>query len=265
MSVCSRLTIPNCNFTVVQNSKLKLQEKMTKTVLRQPSFLWHLKRGAKTTQNLLGGFVKGPTSGMRTNMVMNEKPVIFIHNPRTGGRSLECFFGVKRLSHRFPSEKLAEKHWLSHYVISTVRHPFDRFISFYLGFVKSKKKNSLTKKHGEGIFELCPFEFWDLVKPMDRFSCMQQNWTNFPSSEKPEADLILRFEEISAWTTLLEQAGFSLLCKNLPHVGKSVSGKQSNLESLNMTDSEIIILRTKVEKHFASDFAYFGYKFGTFS
>jgi hypothetical protein len=234
-------------------------------VLRQPSFLWHLKRQTKAAQNLLGGFVKGPTGGMRTNIVMNEKPVLFIHNPRTGGRSLEHFFGVKRLSHRFPSEKLAEKHWLSHYIISTVRHPFDRFISWYVGMVKSQEKNSLVKKHGEGIFDLSPFEFWDLVKPMNRFSSMQQNWTNFPSSEKPEADLILRFEEISSWTILLERAGFRLLDKNLPHVGKSVIGKQSNLETLDMTNTEINILRTKVEEHFASDYAYFGYKFGTLS
>lgn len=213
----------------------------------------------------MGGFVKGPTSGMRTTFVINEKPVIFIHNPRTGGRSLERLLNVQRLSHSFPSEKLTKKQWLSHYVISTVRHPFDRYISWYIGMVKRQEKNSLVKKHGEGVFDLSPFEFWDLVQPIKEFSSLQQNWTNFPSSEKPKADLVLRFEEISNWTTILIDAGLKLSGENLPHIGESVPGKISNLETLNLSAPEINDLRTKLEEHFANDYTYFDYRFGTFS
>lgn len=236
---------------------------MTKTKLKQPSALWRGKQRVHKVQNFLGGFIKGPTSGMKTNLTVKGKPVIFIHNPRTGGRSLEQLFNVKRLSHSFPSEKLAEDHWLSHYVVSSVRHPFDRYISWYTGLTRNRITNSLVKKHGEGIFELDPFEFWDLIQSINRFSSLQQNWTNFPNIEKPQADLVLRFEEISRWDTILKDAGFGDLGKSIPHVGKSARGKTSNLEGLNLADSEVDRLRLKIEEHFARDYDYFNYKLGT--
>lgn len=241
----------------------EISSEMVMVPLKQPTLIWHAKRQFHVVQKFLGGAFKGPTSGMRTNLNLNGKPVIFIHNPRTGGRSLEYLFKVRRLSHSFPSAKLTEEHWLSHYVISSVRHPFDRYVSWYLGLVKNRKRNSLSKKHGDGIFELDPFEFWDLIQPLDEFSSLQQNWTTFPSSEKPQADLVLRFEEISKWVGILRDAGLIDLGESLPHIGLSTPAKKNNVETLNLKDSEVDSLRAKIEEHFASDYVHFGYKFGT--
>ena len=77
---------------------------------------------------------------------------------------------------------------------------------------------------------------------------LQQNWTTFPSSDKPNADLVLRFEEIPEWTTALINAGFHFSGEHLPHIGKSALGKKTNLEILDLSVSEISALRNKVEE-----------------
>lgn len=98
---------------------------MSLSDLKQPSLLRRAKDQVHLIQKSLRP--KGPGAGMRTDVVAHGKPVLFVHNPRAGGRSLEAFFNVQRLSHSYPSEVLAETHWLDSFIVTSVRHPIDRF------------------------------------------------------------------------------------------------------------------------------------------
>ena len=125
----------------------------------------------------------------------------FIHNSRAGGRSLEGFLNVKRLSHAFPVDRLSEKDWCENLVVTSVRHPLNRFISGYFGFVMGPGKNSLVKLYGWGI------------KDLDALS-----------SQKPRADLVL-FEDIGNWQDDMREAGIDVGDRKIPHIGKSGNKK----------------------------------------
>jgi hypothetical protein len=103
------------------------KSEVMKTPLEQPSIARRLLVSVHAVQRNAGRLLKGPTSGMKTDILADGIPVIFIHNPRTGGRSLEAFFNIRRLSHAFPIERLSEKHWRESFVVTSVRHPLDRF------------------------------------------------------------------------------------------------------------------------------------------
>ena len=112
-----------------------------------------------TRQRGLRRFTSTVGAGMLTDLTCGERRVIFVHSPRSGGRSLGEYLGVGRTkSHAYPREKLAERTWLDCFVISSVRHPLDRFFSGYFGIVKTAKENALVRKYGWGIKDLTPIE-----------------------------------------------------------------------------------------------------------
>jgi hypothetical protein len=152
-----------------QSSKNGTRVFMTKRQLRKPTLLRRALDLVHEVQWRAGGLVKGPSAGMRTDARVGERPVLFIHNPRTAGRSLEAMLNVKRLSHRFPSEKLTERQWRAAFIVSAVRHPLDRFHSHYKKIVTSRKTNRLVKLYGEGVYELSPMEFLDLIRMHPRY------------------------------------------------------------------------------------------------
>jgi len=230
---------------------------MTRTPLRDPTILRRALDLAHDVQWWIGGLRKGPSAGMRTNATVGEKPVLFIHNPRTAGRSLEAMLEVRRLSHRYPSEKLTEAQWLSSYIVSAVRHPLDRFYSHYIKVVKSRRVNRLVKLHGEGVYDLTAMEFLDLIRKHPRYGGSQRQWTDYPSAAKPRADLVLRFEEIGRWPEILTEAGVLGQAESIPRIGKASSGRKEEL--LAMSQAEMDEVRAAVEAQYAGDYETFGY------
>ena len=231
---------------------------MTKTPLREPTMLRRARDLAHEVQWWMGGLIKGPTAGMRTDATVGDRPVLFIHNPRTAGRSLEAMLNVRRLSHRYPSEKLTEAQWLSAFVVSAVRHPLDRFYSHYIKVVKSRRVNRLVKLHGEGVYDLTAMEFLDLIRKHPRYGGPQTQWTDFPSAKKPRADLVLRFEEIGRWPQILTEAGVVKAGAGIPEIGTSSHGRKAQL--LDMTREEMDAVRAAVEAQYAGDYETFGYE-----
>lgn len=214
------------------------------------------------TQRSLGRLNMGPTSGMRTDLMAADKPVIFIHNPRTGGRSLEKLLGVKRLSHAFPTDRLTEAQWLDHFVVTSIRNPFERFLSTYYGHILDKRPNWLVKQYGWEIKNISPFQLLDVIRDYPRFTGSQLQWTDFPSSTKPRADLLLRLEEVGDWETKIRAAGIHIGDRHLTHVGKSKNQPDKHLDRLNMNAAEFDRLRSSVEGFFAHDYVQLGYSMG---
>ncbi|MEM6386500.1 MAG: sulfotransferase family 2 domain-containing protein [Pseudomonadota bacterium] len=217
---------------------------------------------AKSVKRRVSDYLKlGPTGGMRTNLGCQGKPVIFIHNPRTGGSSLEKLFGVKRLSHTYPTERLQKKHWLSNYVVSSVREPFERFLSAYYFMIwRNTKTNGLVKLYGKVVKSATPFDFLDIIRESPRFYGPQSLWTDYPCATKPQADLILRFENIQNWPKLIAEAGVNITPGDMPHENRSARAIGDHLDRLSITAKEFDRLQSEVYDHYASDYERFGYK-----
>ena len=225
------------------------------------SGLFDLKNRLKIQQERLAKWVGRPTGGMRTPCSVQGLRVIFIHNPQTGGTSLGQALGVRRLSHAFPDDRLSEKSWVEHYVICAVRNPFDRFVSSYLATIDPRHPtNGLTKIYGQKIKNLSAFDFLDLLKQAPKFGGVQKNWACFKSDEKPNADLILRFEEIGTWPKLLEDAGLTGPTFTLEHKNKKPYKTRSQAELLGMNKDEIHHLKVAIYNHFQVDYEHFSYE-----
>jgi len=245
-----------------QSGALVCKRHMSLAALKKPSLLRRAKDQAHRVQNALRP--KGPGLGMRTDVTAGGKPVLFSHNPRTGGRSLEAFLNVKRLSHGYPVEKLTEQQWLDHFIVSSVRHPIDRFFSGYFGLTRKGETNSLIKQFGWGVTDLNALEFFELTEDFPRHNGVQTQWTDFPSAEKPRADLVLRLEEVDQWVPQMLDAGLSVEGRVLPHKGKTdKSGTMRDLSKLGLTEPEYLLLCEKIEARHASDYDTFGYERGS--
>lgn len=195
---------------------------------------------------------------MLTDLTREGLPVIFLHNPKCGGTSLGKFFNVKRLSHALARDTLTEKRWLNSYSVVAVRDPFERFLSSYYGNVKRPNMNSLVKKYGPIIKDLTPFEFLELLKSVPNTG-PQTNWTHYPSTKKPHADLILKFEDIAQWQTTLNEHGLQVQGRELAHHNKSDRADANHLERLALSQADFDALREAVRKNYARDYREFGY------
>lgn len=237
---------------------------MTKRPLMSPSLMRRTKDNVHKIQKRINRTLfRGPGPGMRTDVVAHGKAVIFVHNPRTGGRSLENLLGVKRLSHSYPFEKLDERHWLDSFVVTSIRHPLDRFFSGYFGACKTDWEGSLVKRYGLGIHDLNPVEYLHLIKNHPRYAGPQTNWTDFPSLRKPRADLVLRLEDVSDWEDQMRGAGLELGGRSLRHIGKSKNAASRNPKDLALSENEYSKLIHDVEAYYAADYETFGYERGT--
>ena len=201
-----------------------------------------------------------PTSAMRTNHSVDGRPVIFIHTPQTGGTSLGRALGVQRRSHATPSERLSEAWWIRTYSVVAVRNPFDRFASSYWATVDPNKPiNGLVKMYGPEIKSLTPFEFLDLLALEPSFGGSQLRHTTFPSTKKPEADLILRFEEIGTWAATLKERGVVSDDFSMPHLNRKPKKPKDRAEIFRLDEAGVRELKRRVVEFFAEDYRVYGY------
>lgn len=200
-----------------------------------------------------------PSAGMRTDVTCHGRPVLFLHNPKTGGKSLRTLMGVTHLSHATPSERLNEKAWLDHVCIAAVRDPFERFLSGYFDHVRKPKENALTRIYGPVFKTITPQQYLAILLQNPRFGGPQVNWTDFPSPRKPRADIVLRFEEIGQWRGQLLAAGVSIGDRQLPHKNASSRAGTDLCAALDLTPAGLAALESEVRTAFAQDARAFGY------
>lgn len=200
-----------------------------------------------------------PTGGMRTNYSVDGRPVIFLHNPKTGGNSIAPLLGVKRLSHSYASTHLSEASWLNSVSVVAVRDPFERFLSGYYSHILRPEKNGLVKEYGPDIKKIDPFEYLAVIDVNQKGGGPQTNWSDYPSATKPRADIVLKFEDIQNWIKTLKAHGIDLGEQSIPHANKSERAKSNHLERLNLTPDEFLRLETTVRDHYGADAIAFGY------
>ncbi len=142
---------------------------------RQPKTPWRmLKDGVHGLQEVLANAYGEPSAGMLSDLRLEGRQVIFIHNPKAGGTSLGRLLGVKRRSHAFPSHRINTRNWHACFSIVAVRDPFDRFISGYFDHVRKPNSNALTRIYGEAFKNITPFEYLDILLENPKFGGPQR-------------------------------------------------------------------------------------------
>lgn len=233
---------------------------MTTTLTRLPRTPW---RVAKDTMHALQALVAKaygrPIGGLKTDLDVNGRKVIFFHNPKSGGTSLGKFLNVSRRTHVRPYEILSEKAWINSFVIVVVRDPFERFLSCYYGNIVRPGSNGLTKRYGDKLKSATPFEFLRVLSDNPKFGGLQSQWTNYPSGIKPQADLILKFEEIQNWPEILKFHGIDVSGRELKHHNRSERSTSDHLTRLGMTEMDFAALKGEVREFYDEDYQQFKY------
>ena len=210
-------------------------------------------------------FLGTPTSGMKTALQDDGKPMIFLHNPKCAGTAIGKYLGVKRRSHTYASKRVSLKWWLSTFSLVIVRDPVERFFSAYYGNMKKGHETFLAKKYGAKLLKSSPLEFLDLVKENPKLCGPQTLWTDYPSTKKPRADLVVKFEELVELPTKLRSLGIKNLPTDIPMVNVGVKrekGAQSiaHAEILGLGQRDYKSLLESIKSYYADDYREFGYQ-----
>ena len=232
---------------------------MALTLTRHPKGPFGLIDRIHDLQSVLAKAWGRPTNAMLSDLQRDGKPVIFLHNPKTGGKSLRQFLHVVRASHSFASDRLSEKHWLNTFSVVGVREPFERFLSDYYDRVLKQRDNGLVKIFGPDFKKISPFEYLEVIKVMPKVGGCQIQWADYPSATKPRADLVLRHETIGSWKDQMIAAGLAVGDREFPHLNRSKRADSNHLDTLKMSKPDFQRLEEAIRDHFRCDYEAFGY------
>lgn len=191
----------------------------------------------------------------------NNKKIIFIHIPKTGGTSIENILGLikKENGYGINNSKKAEQHFIwndyinilglkiynEYYKFSIIRNPYNRLISEYFwspvcGYIKNQNFNEFlnfvkdvidNEKYNENIF-------YDHFIPQYEFIV--------DNNDKLMVDKLYKFENFNEITNDFKEK-YNL---NIPHLQKGVYKFKIELSD----DQQKFIYEL-----YKKDFEYFGY------
>lgn len=199
-------------------------------------------------------------SAMVTEFSLQGRPVLLSHAPKAGGTSLRGLLGTKGMTHSMPELVLSRAIWERAFVIAPVRHPFDRFVSGYSYHVLGKYAGTLYRTHGKALKALNPFDYLAFISQYPEKLGPLSNWTDYPSTSKPKADLILRVEDSAHWVAQLSEAGLDLSGRELGRLNASRPAGAAMENVLGLDAPAFTRLRQMVHRAYAQDYQDFGYE-----
>jgi len=191
-------------------------------------------------------------------MINHKHKFIFVHIPKTGGRSIEkalANYGIDDIVRRHGNGKLKNPHFTinkyldtyidfdlkSYFWFTTIRNPYERFVSEY--FYSKRQKKTVSS-----------FKEWVIFDEIEQTSypLHSASQLSFTSSERRQIDYTIRFENL--------QQDFNFVCdkigiprQQLPHENKT-----KHKHYTEYYDDET---REIVAQKYAKDIEYFGYEF----
>lgn len=176
-------------------------------------------------------------------MISHDKKFIFIHVPRTGGTSIECFLDSSKFEHKF-SREIHSRHdyelreHSDYFSFSFIRNPWERMLSFYLFDKAGSTKYS--------------FESWlQLIRIRNRFA---QSMSFFiMDDDKPRVDFVGRYETY--------QTDIEYVCDrlNIEYEELPVLNKTNHNYYVDYYDNKT---KELVGRMYEKDILNFGYEFG---
>ena len=188
-------------------------------------------------------------------MISNKHKFIFIHIPKTGGTTIETFFGGCKKKHQplckmyrnlfFPLEE--------YFQFTFVRNPFDRILSLFFYLVKDEKRvdadfSSFVKN------QVC----WKMNESKNvisrsgkrRHYCPQIMWFE---NYKKDNFYIGRFENF--------QEDFNIVCDKIG-IPQQILPHENKTKHKHYTEYYDDETRQIVAEKYAKDIEYFNYEFG---
>lgn len=219
-----------------------------------------LHRGARNLWRLTGKVHPSLVTGQE----IDGRPVFLIHNPKCGGTTLKALFGIRagRTTHCWPRQMFRRGAWRDGFFITSVRDPFERFLSSYAYHVKGGYRGKLVKRHGAAVKALSAFDYFRFIAQYPENLGAQSNWTDYPDPDKPHCDLILRLEDAANWSDVLRARGITLAAAGAAERRNSSdagAGLEARLARLGLSADAAAELRRLVEARYRADCLRFGY------
>jgi len=177
-------------------------------------------------------------------MTQIQKPLGFIHIPKTGGKSLIEFFHQNNIPYIYNLHKTISELWnvgnQDYYNITIVRHPYDRVLSFYNFFTKLENSPFSNLSFDEFISNIESIS--PLIKPCYDFCTIDS---------KIQIDYIIKLEN------LFEDVGglCNLLSIQFPDKFPMVNTNE-NYSVRKLSSNH----KNKIVKVFEKDFKTFSYE-----
>ena len=195
-------------------------------------------------------------------MILPEHKAIFVHIPKTGGTSIEQFFGAKlfaRTGKHDPVSKLRQAigadDWNRYFKFSFVRNPWDRMAS-YFNWRSQDPQNVDVKGR--------TFKDWLTFLLASDFNGLMLN-RSFEYGIKPQFEMLadgddLAVDFVGRFENL--QCDFDQVCdrigierQTLPH--KNAMNRKQHYTEFYDNESQVLVATL-----YPQDIEYFGYEFG---
>lgn len=215
-------------------------------------------------------------------LISHKHKIIFIHIPKCAGSSIEKFFGMSKISHKWDKTNrlylkgwdsihkmhlqhakasdlldkklIQEKVWDEYYKFTFVRNPWDRAYSDYLWMQKDRKLEGSFEDYilKRGVFEK---HLTDVQSKHNRADHLfPQHEFVYDDQENCLVDYIGKFENLeSDFDEICIQAGIEK--GQLPHE------KKSTTKRLHYREFYTSAQRVLVAEKYAKDIELFGYEF----
>ena len=196
--------------------------------------------------------LNGKKHGFNNNFgnVIEDKNLIFLHNPKCAGQSIAKLIGLKKIcSHLHPSDICSKEIWEQYYSFVVIRNPFDRLISFFKYHTSEKYNGAFIKKY-KNLKYLSFEDYFRLMSKKEYIIGPQVKYLTHKDSIKV-VDAIIHFDKLeSGLKRVLSKHNVDVSL--LPHKNKSL--KDDNEKYFSNTN-----FINEVNEYYSSDINFFNF------
>ena len=196
-------------------------------------------------------------------MILPKHKVIFVHIPKTGGTSIERFFGAKQFArtgkHASVSnlrQAVGADAWNHYFKFSFVRNPWDRMVS-YFNWRSQDLQNNVDvqgRTFKDWLRFLLAGDFSDLKLNRSFKYGVEPQFAMLADGDDVAVDFVGRFENLQCdFERVCDRTGIER--QTLPH--KNAMNRQQHYTEFYDNES-----RSLVEALYPQDIEYFDYEFG---
>ena len=195
-------------------------------------------------------------------MILPEYKAIFVHIPKTGGTSIEKFFGAKLFArtgkHHSVSQlrqEVGDDDWNHYFKFSFVRNPWDRMVSYFNWRSQDLQNVDIKgRTFKEWLTFLLAEDFSSLTLNHSFQSGIKPQFAMLADGDKLAVDFVGRFENL--------QYDFDRVCDRIGIERQILPHKNAMPRKQHYTDFYDEESQALVRTLYLQDIECFGYEFG---